>query len=480
MVRVRFAPSPTGNLHIGTLRTALFNWLFARHHKGVFILRIEDTDLQRSEAQYETNILEGLEWLGLTVDEGPNEGGDYGPYRQSERIEQGAYKRKCEALLASGAAYYCFDTDEELEAEREEAKEKGVPYKYSRKALTLSEDQVKANLDSGMPYTIRFKMPDEGTLVYKDLIRGDIEFDLSLVSDFVIMKSDGSPAYNFACVVDDMDMAITHVIRGEDHISNMTRQLALFNAFGHEAPQFAHMPMILGPDKAKLSKRHGATSVTSYRDEGYLADAFFNFLTLLGWSPDSEEEFFSKEELIAQFGLERVSKSNAVFDSTKLTWMNGQYLRKISPEDFEVALAPYISEEVNAGLSKYTPEQRRNALYSVITNMSLMSEVNQYMDVYVRSEEEHALKVSELEFNESNIDVLTRFKAKVDVLDVLTKDAFESILEEILDETGLGKGKVFLPVRLALSGQKQGPNMGDYAHVLGKELVVMRLQKIVG
>ena len=480
MVRVRFAPSPTGNLHIGTLRTALFNWLFARHHKGVFILRIEDTDLQRSEAQYETNILEGLEWLGLTVDEGPNEGGDYGPYRQSERIEQGAYKKHCDALLEKGSAYYCFDTDEGLEAEREEAKAKGVPYKYSRRALQLSADEVKANLESGLPYTIRFKMPDEGTLVYKDLIRDDIEFDLSLVSDFVIMKSDGSPAYNFACVVDDVDMAITHVVRGEDHISNMTRQLALFKALEHEAPQFAHMPMILGPDKAKLSKRHGATSVTSYRDEGYIADAFFNFLTLLGWSPESEEEFFSKEELIEQFGLERVSKSNAVFDSTKLTWMNGQYLRKYSAETFEPAVAPYISEDVATRLSKFDATQKQDALFSVITNMNLLSEINQYMDVYVCSEDEHAKMVSEIEFNESNRDVLSRFKTKVEALSKLTRDDVNTILDEILDETGLGKGKVFLPVRLALSGQKSGPNIGDFAHVLGRDNVVMRLQKIVG
>lgn len=480
MVRVRFAPSPTGNLHIGTLRTALFNWLFARHNKGVFILRIEDTDLQRSESQYETNILEGLDWLGLTVDEGPNEGGDYGPYRQSERIEQGAYKAHCDALLAKGAAYYCFDTDEELDAEREEAKEKGIPYKYSRKALQLSEEEVKQNLESGKPYAIRFKMPDEGTLVYKDLIRGHIEFDLALISDFVIMKSDGSPAYNFACVVDDVDMAITHVIRGEDHISNMTRQLALFEALGHDAPKFAHMPMILGPDKAKLSKRHGATSVTSYRDEGYLPEAFFNFLTLLGWSPESEEEFFSKDQLVEQFGLERVSKSNAVFDSTKLTWMNGQYLRDYSPEAFDELVSPYISEEVEVGLAKFDAEQRRNALFAVITNMSLLTEINQYLDVFVRSEDEHAKMVSEIEFNESNIDVLTRFKAKVASSDVLTKERVDAILEEILEETGLGKGKVFLPVRLALSGQKSGPNIGDFAHVLGRDYVVMRLEKIVG
>lgn len=480
MVRVRFAPSPTGNLHIGTLRTALFNWLYTRHNNGVFVLRIEDTDLQRSEAQYETNILDGLEWLGLTVDEGPNEGGDYGPYRQSERVGLGAYKRYCDRLFEKGLAYYCFDTDEELDAEREAAKAKGIPYKYSRKALQLSEEEVARNLESGMPYAIRFKMPDDGTLVYKDLIRGNIEFDLSLVSDFVIMKSDGNPTYNFACVADDIDMAITHVIRGEDHISNMTRQLAIFQALEHDAPQYAHMPMILGPDKAKLSKRHGATSVTSYRDQGYLPEAFFNFLTLLGWSPEGEDEFFSKEELVAQFGLERVSKSNAVFDLTKLTWMNGQYLRNYSPEAFDTLVTPYLSEEVETGLAVFDAAQRRDALYSVITNMSLLTEINQYLDVYVRSEEDHAALISDIEFSESNLDVLSRFKQKVEATDSLSKEKVDSILDEILDETQLGKGKVFLPVRLALSGQKSGPNIGDFAHVLGRDHVVTRLKKIVG
>jgi len=275
MTRVRFAPSPTGNLHIGTLRTAIFAWLFAKQQKGSFILRIEDTDLQRSKPEYEDNIYEGLDWVKIVPDEGPKEGGEFGPYRQSERIERGLYQTYANQLLESGKAYYCFCTEEELKAERDAAIAGGKPYVYEGKYRDLSLEEAKKRVEAGDPYSIRFKLPKDGNLVYRDEIRGDISFDLALIGDFVILKSDGSPSYNFAVVIDDALMKITHVIRGEDHISNMPKQLCLFDAFGFEWPKFAHLPMILGPDKSKLSKRHGATSITDYRDEGFFTTSFF-------------------------------------------------------------------------------------------------------------------------------------------------------------------------------------------------------------
>lgn len=479
MVRVRFAPSPTGNLHIGTLRTALFSWLYAKHHKGVFVLRIEDTDMERSESQYEDNIIEGLNWFGLTVDEGPLEGGDYGPYRQSERMADGLYQRYADKLLLEGKAYRCFETDAELDAERELASQQGIPYKYSRKSLALSESEIQEKIANNVPYTIRFRMPDQGSLTYNDMIRDDITFDLALISDFVIIKSDGSPTYNFAVVVDDILMAITHVIRGEDHISNMPRQLVLFEAFGATPPAFAHLPMILGPDKAKLSKRHGATSITEYRDLGYLSSALFNFLSLLGWSPKGEKELLTSDEIIEQFGIERVNRANAVFDIVKLNWMNGQYLRALSDDQFLVLVSDFLTSESRIALHQMPTELQRLAVLAIRGNLTVLSDINSFLRVFTKTDVSYREDLDQFEFVDSDKQVLTLFAEKLSGVDYVSSTVVDTLMAEIVSETGFGKGKVFKPIRLAVSAEANGPHIGDLVTVLGKETVLARIAVVV-
>jgi nondiscriminating glutamyl-tRNA synthetase len=480
LIRLRFAPSPTGNLHIGTLRTALFNWLFTKNQKGTFILRIEDTDLQRSKPEFEDNIKEGLSWLGLTGDEGVAEGGEFGPYRQTDRIKEGFYKRAMDELLEKKEAYYCFCTPADLDAERTAAKEAGHPYVYTRKCCSLTESDVQSKLTNGAAYTIRFKMPDTKDLLFQDIIRDDINFDCSLVSDFVIMKSDGSPSYNFACVVDDKDMKITHVVRGEDHISNMPKQLSLYKSFGVEAPKYAHMPMILGPDRSKLSKRHGATSVTEYRDQGFLKDAFINYLSLLGWSPEGEQEIFTVEEIISQFSLDRVSKSGAIFDVKKLTWMNGQYIRKYTPEAlFELAW-PFVNDDLKATLSSiYSNDELVKIVSSVKDNLDTLADISAYIEVYSHTTEQYSAKLANFEFSESDKTVIQHFSEFVKSTDSLTKESVDTALEDILEKTGLGKGKVFRPLRISASAEKSGPHVSELLAILGKDKLLSRLTTIL-
>ena len=317
-MKVRFAPSPTGNLHIGSVRTALFNWIFAKRYQAQFVLRIEDTDQTRSEKVYEENIFEGLKWLGLDMDEGPDLNTNNRLFRQSERIESGLYNSYVTQLIDAKKAYYCFETEAELEQERDDAKRRGVPYMYSGKSRDLSEEDVQKRLADGQPYAVRFHISETEPIVFQDQIRGEISFDPTLISDFVIYKSDGSPSYNFAVVVDDCDMGITHVIRGEDHISNTPKQILLYHALNKPVPTFAHLPIILGKDKSKLSKRDGAMAVTDYQKIGYLPEALINYLSLLGWSPPNGKEILNQDELIALFDVERISKSGAVFDEKKI------------------------------------------------------------------------------------------------------------------------------------------------------------------
>ncbi|RAP37217.1 glutamate--tRNA ligase [Candidatus Marinamargulisbacteria bacterium SCGC AAA071-K20] len=480
LIRLRFGPSPTGNLHIGTLRTALFNWLYTRSKLGKFILRIEDTDLLRSKPEYEQNIKEGLEWLGLNCDEGPEEAGDFGPYRQTDRIKEGYYKRALEELLEKKKAYYCFCTVSDLNGERESSKSAGKPYVYSRKCCALTPEDVKSRLSENIPYTLRFKMPENNSLLFKDIIRDDIKFDCTLVSDFVIMKSDGSPSYNFACVVDDKDMKITHVVRGEDHISNMPKQLAIFEALGSPAPEYAHMPMILGTDRSKLSKRHGATSVTEYRDQGFLKEAFINYLSLLGWSPNDEQEIFSLDEIISQFGLDRVSKSGAIFDIKKLTWMNGQYIRKCSPEDLFERAWPFVTDTLKSKLTTlYSAEDLVKIVNSVKDNLDTLADVSSYIEVYANTEDEYLDKLSNFEFSESDKSVILHFSDFLATSSDLNKVSVDQALDSILEKTGLGKGKVFRPLRIASSAEKSGPHVSELLAILGKEKLQNRLSGLL-
>ncbi|XP_062020029.1 glutamate--tRNA ligase, chloroplastic/mitochondrial [Rosa rugosa] len=332
-VRVRFAPSPTGNLHVGGARTALFNYLFARSNGGKFVLRIEDTDLERSTKESEEAVLQDLSWLGLDWDEGPGVDGDYGPYRQSER--NSLYKQYAEKLLESGYVYRCFCSSEELEKMKEIAKLKQLPPVYSGKWTSATDEEVQEELEKGTPYTYRFRVPKEGSLKINDLIRGQVSWNLDTLGDFVIMRSNGQPVYNFCVTVDDATMAISHVIRAEEHLPNTLRQALIYKALGFPMPSFAHVSLILAPDRSKLSKRHGATSVGQFREMGYLPQAMVNYLALLGWGDGTENEFFTLEQLVEKFSIGRVNKSGAIFDNTKLRWMNGQHLRALPSEELK-------------------------------------------------------------------------------------------------------------------------------------------------
>ncbi|HUK34152.1 MAG TPA: glutamate--tRNA ligase, partial [Vicinamibacterales bacterium] len=332
--RVRFAPSPTGYLHIGGARTALFNWLFARRYGGVFVLRIEDTDVERSSEPMVDGILEGLRWLGLEWDEGPIVAGPHAPYFQSQR--QARYLAAAETLVAAGHAYYCYCTPEELKAKRE-----GNPeYKYERTCLRLSQAEINAREKAGLPRAVRFKVPS-GVVRVDDIVKGSIDFDAALIEDFVILRSDGHPTYHLSVVTDDIEMGMTHVVRGDDHISNTPKQILLYQALGARLPKFAHVPLILGADKKRLSKRHGATSVMEYANQGYLAEAMVNFLALLGWSPGKgDREVFSRDELAQIFDLDGISGGNAVFNPDKLDWFNQQHLARLAPEELALRLKP--------------------------------------------------------------------------------------------------------------------------------------------
>ncbi|KAI3938081.1 hypothetical protein MKW98_018637 [Papaver atlanticum] len=336
-VRVRFAPSPTGNLHVGGARTALFNYLFARSKGGKFVLRIEDTDLERSTKESEEAVLRDLVWLGLEWDEGPGAGGEYGPYRQSERNDM--YKEYAENLLKSGHAYRCFCSNEELEKMKDIAKLKNLPPVYTGKWASATDDEVQEELSKGTPYTYRFRVPKNGVLKINDLIRGEVSWGLNTLGDFVIMRSNGQPVYNFCVTVDDATMSISHVIRAEEHLPNTLRQALIYKALGFPMPKFAHVSLILAPDRSKLSKRHGATSVGQFREMGYLPEGMVNYLALLGWGDGTENEFFTLQQLVEKFTIDRVNKSGAIFDLTKLRWMNGQHLKALPSGDFVKLLA---------------------------------------------------------------------------------------------------------------------------------------------
>lgn len=477
-MRVRFAPSPTGNLHLGTLRTALFNWLYAKHHGGTLILRTEDTDIKRSKREFEESILQGLFWMGIDYDEGPDYKGDFGPYRQTERMEAGIYHKYVIQLLLEKRAYRCFCNDDDLEKEHQDSEASGKPYIYSRKCLHLTSAEVQNRLEQNTPHAIRFKMP-EGELTYSDIIRGDISFDLNLLSDFVLMKSDGSPSYNFAVVIDDLLMEVTQVIRGEDHISNTPKQIVLFQAFEKEAPQYAHLPMILGPDKSKLSKRHGATNVIDYRDQGFLPEALFNFLALLGWSPKGEQELLSREELIQQFDLDRVSKSGAVFDIVKLKWMNGQYMRKLSTPAYVEALQPYLSPELKAKLATHTPAFQEKMLLAVRDNLEVLADINTYLEVFLRDEATYASKIAAQTFTPEIKALLKTAADRLNALSELNEATLNDYKTALLAETGLGMGKVFKPIRIAISGDESGPHILTLMEVLGKDTLLKRLEGVI-
>lgn len=477
-VRVRFAPSPTGPFHIGGARSALFNYLVAKHTGGKFVVRIEDTDRKRSTSESEENIKEALKWLGINWDEGIDVGGPDGPYRQTERLE--IYKKYTEKLLAEGKAYYCFCTPEELEAEKDEQLKKGETPVYSGKCRHLPKETVEQYLKEGRPYVIRIATPKNETLEVDDLVRGHVTFDSNKVGDFVIVKSDGIPVYNYCVVIDDALMHITHVIRAEEHLSNTPRQIVLYHALGFDVPKFAHVSLILGADKKKMSKRHGATSVQQYRDAGYLPDALVNFLGLLGWTPNSDQEIFSRDELIQQFTLDRVAKNPAVFDIEKLNWINFHYMKQLDADQLLAVCLPHLQQ---AGYASQNPgaakmQWLKDMVWAMREHVQYGAQIVDaakvfFTDDFAPENEETAAVLQE----ETAPAVLTMFHDELAALDEVTADTVQPLFKKI--QKGLKvKGKfVYMPIRVAVTGVMHGPDLNVIVALMGREKVLARLQQ---
>ena len=478
-VRVRFAPSPTGYLHIGGARTALFNWLFARKMGGKLILRIEDTDTERLKEDSVSQILTSLKWLGLNWDEGPEAGGECGPYYQSERRE--LYSKYAQQLLDEGKAYYCFCTPADLEAEREKQRAAKQPFRYARTCRDLDPEVAKARAAAGEPYSVRIKIPTEGSITVHDLIHGDVTFNMDQFDDFVIVKSNGMPTYNFAVVVDDHLMGMTHVLRAEEHLSNTPKQLLIYEALGFEPPKFGHMPMILAPDRSKLSKRHGATSVEEFRAQGYLPEAIINYLTLLGWGPGDEREIFTLEETVKLFELEQMSKKAAVYDTKKLTWMNGQYLselplEKILPEA-ETFFIKYglVTKEWLAENKEYFAK----LVDTVRVRVKTLQEVADASAYFFKDVEAYDEKGVAKHFKPEAAELLEKCIAALEADEVFDLISTEAIYNKIAADNGLALGKVIHPTRLALTGRTVSPGMFDVMVLLGKEKTLARMRKAV-
>ncbi len=463
MVVSRFAPSPTGYLHLGNARTAIFSYLFARHHRGKFILRVEDTDRERSTKEFEEMLLEDLKWLGIDWDEF---------YRQSERFD--IYREYAEKLVQSGHAYPCFCTVEELEEERKKAEERGVPYRYSGKCRALSKEEVEEFKRQGKPYTIRFRVPDGRVVVFEDLIKGHIAINVDDFGDFVIVRSDGTPTYNFVVVVDDALMGVTHVIRGEDHIPNTPKQILIYEALRFEVPKFAHLPVILGEDRSKLSKRHGAVSVRNYREEGYLPEALFNFLCLLGWSPPEEgREIFSKEELIELFTLEGVNSAPAVFNKEKLRWMNGVYIREVLSLDRLVEeFMPFLERAGYRADKEYVKRVLQKTRDSFDTLLEGVERLRPFFAESLSYSEE-AMAVLE---NQHSRAVLELFLQKVQE-GQLNSQKVKEIAKEIQRELNLKAKDVWHALRASLTGELEGVGVDILCDLMPKEKVVERVIK---
>ncbi|MEW6541229.1 MAG: glutamate--tRNA ligase [Bacillota bacterium] len=481
-VRVRFAPSPTGSLHIGGARTALFNWLFARHHGGVFVLRLEDTDTGRNIEEAAVQIESSLRWLGIEWDEGYDRGGPFGPYRQSERF--GLYREEARRLLESGHAYWCYCTPEELAAQREEARRRGEVPRYDSRCRDLTGDRRRAKEAAGIQPALRVKMPKTGATVVKDLIRGEVGFDNATLDDIVILKSNGGPTYNFACVVDDGAMRISHVIRAEEHLSNTPKQIVLFNLLGYALPEFVHVPMILAPDRSKLSKRHGATAVDEFRTGGFLPEALVNYLALLGWSPGGEREQFSREELVASFSLDAVSKHAAVYDVKKLTWLNAQYMNSLPLERVVEQVRPFMQE---AGYLSASPDPAEldylnRVVEAVRSRIHTLAELRDASAYFYRPDFEYEEKGVRKHFTKPGVTgILARGREALSALPAgrFTVEGTEEAFRQVIEELGVSGGALIHPARLALSGRTVGPGLFDIITVLGKEQCLLRLDRAI-
>jgi glutamyl-tRNA synthetase len=473
--RLRFAPSPTGYLHVGGARTALFNWLYARHHGGVFVLRIEDTDVERSSWEMVSGIVDGLRWLGLDWDEGPDVGGPHGPYFQSERLQK--YRAAAERLVAEGHAYYCYCSPEALKAQREEAERRGEAWNYDRTCARLSADEVAEREAAGQPRAIRFRVP-EGATRFDDLVHGPIEFANANLEDFVVLRSDMHPTYHLSVVVDDVDMAITDIVRGDDHISNTPKQVLLYQAFAEPLPRFAHVPLILGPDKRRLSKRHGATSVMEYERQGYLSEAMVNFLAMLGWSPGNDREIFTRDELVHAFSLEGISSSNAVFNPEKLDWFNGQHLARLSGDEIIERLRPLLE---SAGLwrEEYAGGQRAwmcRVIEMLKARARKLADFVEHGRYFFTDEVEYdSAAVGKHLSNPALAPHVGALREALAAVDPFEAAAIEAALRAVAESRGVKAAALIHATRVAVTGQAVSPGLFDVLAILGRDRTVARL-----
>ena len=473
MIRVRFAPSPTGYIHIGNARTALFNYLFVKSQGGKMILRIEDTDVERSREEYTEGLIRDLKWLGITWEEGPDKSGNFGPYKQSQRL--GIYKEKLEVLLKSHKAYPCFCSEEELKARREEQTKKGLPPRYDNRCRNLTVDQIREFKSKNILSSIRFKV-DGPPVIIQDLIRGEVRFDLNLIGDFVIVRANGMPTFHFSVCVDDGLMQVSHVLRGEDHLSNTPRHILLFQALGFNVPYFGHLSLLKGPAGEPLSKRFGAVSIAEYRQLGYLPDALVNYMALLGWSPGDNREILSQKELEKEFSLDRVIKSPAIFDPKKLDWISGQHLRQLPQAEFIQKASEYVQDYEVVSAQDFV---KKKAWYEKIfshmqDNITHFAELKDRLSMF---EEPRVYEDPKLLHEESSQKVLLGLKEIASSLASWTESNYDESIESLKKKVD-AKGKaLFMPIRLALTGRVHGPEMKKIVGVIGKEEGLKRFEK---
>jgi len=471
-VRVRFAPAPTGLLHIGNARTALFNHLFAKHHHGTFILRIEDTDTERSTDIAIEHILEDLRWLGIQWEEGPDRGGPAGPYRQSQRLS--LYLDYAEGLLREGKAYRCYCSPERLESLRKEQLSRGKMPRYDGRCQSLSKGEISRMESEGQQPVLRFHVK-RGSIVFEDLVHRRMNFGAEGIGDFIVLRSDGMAAYNFACVIDDHLMRITHVIRGDDHLSNTPRQILIYQALGWQPPIFAHHPLILGSDRSPLSKRHGATAVSQYRDEGFLPEALLNYLVLLGWTPPSGEEVLPMEKIIEEFSLSALSRNAPIHSRKKLEWLNSIYLREEDEEQLSELLLPYL---VKAGVPIHHIDQNYlKQISSVLKeNLVVLSQVEEYLGIFFDEkfffEDEARTVLSDPRNRETVRCALHVFESFPEI----TNGGFPSLLSQLEEETGRKGRNLFSPLRAGITGKRKGPELAKTIPLLGRERIIRRLK----
>ncbi len=474
-VRVRYAPSPTGFLHIGNARTAMFNYLFAKHYHGDFVLRIEDTDVERNVEGGEESQLHYLRWLGMEPDESPLNPGKYGPYRQMERLD--LYKEVVDELIDRGLAYKCFCTSEELQAEKEAQEAAGIAPMYNRKCAYLTPEEIAEKEAAGLPYVIRLRVPEGKHYTWKDMIRGKINVESKDIGDWVIVKSNGIPTYNFAVVVDDHLMEITHVFRGEEHISNTPKQLMVYEMMGWEAPEYGHMTLIVNEQHKKLSKRDNSIMqyVSQYDEAGYLPEAMFNFMALLGWSPEGTEEIFTKEELIEQFSEKRLSKAPSMFDKHKLAWVNNRYIKKMTPEECAALCIPYLKNAYDC--SDISDEWLKQLVALYQEQLSYGQEIVELTEIFFKQSITYNDEAKEVLAWETEAAVLSEFKRQLEMLEDWSVEGLAAAIKQVQVNTGIKGKPLFMGIRVAVTTSLHGPDLKNSILMIGKEETLKRVNQ---